>query len=219
MTRSRRNPAWLLALLFGGLLLVASCGGDDDDSVAPTATSSTGPTATVGDAPTGCPEVPYAVALRAAENESVGSESDAFEVTSAKAVKLAGGAAYTIYLADFPIDEGEISAFSAPSAPAGGTLVTLFLTTFNASEDPDMVEPGISIKYTPDFGVLTFRVVTQVGPKQYGSQQMAEGTVTVDEAGDAICGSVDYVDSAGDDIGDVQNRLQGTFSAPVVAEY
>jgi hypothetical protein len=41
----------------------------------------------------------------------------------------------------------------------------------------------------------------------------------VDEVGDAICGSVSYVDSASDDISKVQNRLQGVFSAPVVAEY
>lgn len=178
-----------------------------------------GTTQADADPPSKCADTPYAVQLRAASGDATGIELDSFEVVSAKAVRLADGAAYTIYLADFPISDDDISAFSQPEVPDDGAMVTLFLTTFNAPADPQIITAGTTIDYTPDFGVLTFRVVAQVGTEQFGSLHTAQGTVTVDEAGDYICGTVEYTDSASEDLSDVQNRLKGQFSAEVVAGF
>ena len=203
-------------------LLLAACGGGDDDDNEPT-TASGDPTATTavssgGDGGDSCRPTPYLMAVRAADGDTLGFEDAQFEVVSAKAVSLAGGAAYTIYLADYEIPDEQISAFSAPQPTDGQTLVTLFITTFNAGPDPEIVEAGMEIEFSPEFGVLTYRAVIQQGAEKYDSYAEARGSLSVTEVGDSICGDLTYEDTM-TDFSSIQNRLEGPFGAVVVAEY
>lgn len=146
-------------------------------------------------------------------------ENDVFEVVSARAVSLGGGAAYTIYLGDYEIPDDQISAFSAPQPGEGQTLVTIFITVFNGPENPPAIKAGEEIAFTPDFGVLTFRVVTQKGSETYSSYSAARGTVTLSDVGDSVCGEIVSEDSTKSDLSSIQNRLEGAFGAVVVKKY
>lgn len=211
--------------VIGGLLalslLVAGCGGGDDDSEPmdadgePTATTA----ATNGDDfGESCRPTPYLISVRAADGDTLGLENEQFEVVSAKAVSLGGGAGYTIYLADYEIPDEQISPFSAPEPAGGQTLITLFITTFNAGPDAEIVEAGTEIAFSPEFGVLTYRIIIQQGAEKYDSFAQARGNLTVTDVGESICGEVLYEDTM-TDFGSIQNRLEGPFGAVVVAEY
>jgi hypothetical protein len=218
--RTFTSPAFLGGVLALSLL-VAACGGDDDDTE-PT-TEAGDPTATTAasngsDGGDSCRPTPYLMSVRAADGDTLGFENAQFEVVSAKAVSLAGGAGYTIYLADYEIPDEEIGAFSAPEPADGQTLVTLFITTFNGGPDAEIVEAGTEIEFSPEFGVLTYRVVIQQGAEKYDSFAEARGTLTVTDVGESICGDVLYEDTM-TDFGSVQNSLEGPFGAVVVAEY
>ena len=212
-------------VILGGVLALslamAACGGDDDDAD-PTAEGGD-PTATTaasngGNGGDSCRPTPYLMAVRAADGDTLGFENEQFEVVSAKAVSLAGGAGYTIYLADYEIPDEQISAFSAPEPADGQTLITLFITTFNAGPEPEIVEAGTEIEFSPEFGVLTYRVVIQQGAEKYDSFVEARGNLSVTDVGESICGEVLYEDTMGD-FSSIQNRLEGPFGAVVVAEY
>ncbi len=215
-----RKSAWM-----GGALVLAlaaaACGGDDDDAV-PTSTGGA-PTATTAAANGGggaesCRPTPYLIALRGANGDEVGIDNEQFEVVSGKAVSLSGGAAYTIYLADYEVDDADIGAFSAPQPGEGETLVTLFITIFNGPANPPAIEAGTEIPFTPDFGVLTYRVTIQQGTETFSSYSQARGTLTVSDVGESVCGTVTYEDTQ-DEFDTIQNRLEGVFGAVVVREY
>jgi hypothetical protein len=157
------------------------------------------------------------VSLRAASGGNVAFENEQFEVVSAKAVSLAGGAAYTIYMADYEIQDSDIGLFSAPQPGEGQTLVTLFITIFNAGPNPPPIEPGTEIAFTPDFGVLTYRVTIQRGQEKFDSYAQARGSLTVTDVGESVCGTVTYEDTI-TDFDEIQNRLDGPFGAVVVRE-
>lgn len=219
-----RRVLWpvVLGSVLTFLLAVAACGGGDDDDTEPTAEAG-GPTPTTaasngGDGADSCRPTPYLMAVRAADGDTLGLENEQFEVVSAKAVSLSGGAGYTIYLADYEIPDEEISAFSSPEPADGQTLITLFITTFNAGPDPEIVEAGTEIEFSPEFGVLTYRIIIQQGDEKYDSFAEARGKLTVTDVGDSICGDVTYEDTM-TDFGSIQNRLEGAFGAVVVAEY
>lgn len=218
--------SFLSPVFFGGVLTlslaIAACGGGDDDDADPTAESGE-PTATTaasngGDGGESCRPTPYLMSIRAADGDTLGFENEQFEVVSAKAVSLAGGAGYTIYLADYEIPDEQISAFAAPEPIDGQTLITLFITTFNGGPDAEIVEAGTEIEFSPEFGVLTYRIIIQQGAEKYDSFAEARGNLTVTDVGDSICGDVTYEDTM-TDFGNIQNRLEGPFGAVVVAKY
>ena len=204
-------------------LLMAACGGGDDDDTEPTSEAGN-PTATTAASNGGdgggesCRPTPYLMSVRAADGDTLGFENAQFEVVSAKAVSLAGGAGYTIYLADYEIPDDQISAFSSPEPTDGQTLVTLFITTFNGGPDAEIVEAGTEIEFSPEFGVLTYRIIIQQGAEKYDSFAEARGSLTVTDVGESICGDILYEDTMRD-FGSIQNRLEGPFGAVVVAEY
>jgi hypothetical protein len=210
-----RRSAWPGALLTLALA-VAACGGGDDDS-SNGAGGDPAPTSAASDV-TGadsCRPTPYLTSVRAANGSEVAFEESQFEVVSAKAVSLAGGAAYTIYMADFEIPDSSIGIVSAPQPGEGETLVTLFITTFNGPANPPPIEAGTEIEFSPDFGVLTYRVTIQRGSETFSSFAQARGSLTVTDVGDSVCGTVLYEDTMGD-FGQIQNRLEGPFGAVVV---
>jgi len=206
-----------LAAFLSLSLALAACGGDDSGDEpssgadeTPTAASSGGES---------CRPAPYLISLRAAKGDTVAVDDVQFEVVAAKAVSLAGGAAYTIYLADYEIPDDQISSFSAPKPGANQTLVTVFITVFNGPANPPAIKAGEEIAFTPDFGVLTFRVVTQKGSETYSAYSAARGKVTLSDVGDSVCGEITYEDSATSGFSSIQNRLEGAFGAVVVKKY
>lgn len=187
-------------------LLAGACGGGDDDSAGgETATDATGATGAT-DATGGAGGGECAATELVFTNLETGEEVAA---TSAAAVSLEGGAAYTAYVADFALDAAELSLFSAPEVPDDGNLVTLAVTIFNATEPAEALEAGQRVEYTDEFGVLTFRVTHQAGETYYGTNNGASGTVTLTDVGDTFCAEVDYADE--------QKTLAGTLAAPVKA--
>ncbi|HQW50730.1 MAG TPA: hypothetical protein PL082_01630 [Tepidiformaceae bacterium] len=207
-----------LAAFLSLSLAVAACGGDDSGDEPSGGTDET-PTTAVSSGGELCRPTPYLISLRAAKGNTVAIDDVQFEVVSAKAVSLAGGAAYTIYLADYEIPDDQISSFSAPKPGADQTLVTVFITVFNGPANPPAIKAGEEIAFTPDFGVLTFRVVTQKGSETYSAYSTARGKVTLSDVGDSVCGEITYEDSATSGFSSIQNRLEGAFGAVVVKKY
>jgi len=207
-----------LAAFLSLSLALAACGGGDSDEEPSGATEET-PTAAVASGGKSCRPAPYLISLRAAKGDTAAVDDVQFEVVSAKAVSLAGGAAYTIYLADYEIPDDQISSFSAPKPGADQTLVTVFITVFNGPANPPAIKAGEEIAFTPDFGVLTFRVVTQKGSETYSAYSTARGKVTLSDVGDSVCGEITYEDSATSGFSSIQNRLEGAFGAVVVKKY
>jgi len=207
-----------LAAFLSLCLAVAACGGDDSGDEPSGGTDET-PTTAVSSGGESCRPTPYLISLRAAKGNTVAIDDVQFEVVSAKAVSLAGGAAYTIYLADYEIPDDQISSFSAPKPGADQTLVTVFITVFNGPANPPAIKAGEEIAFTPDFGVLTFRVVTQKGSETYSAYSTARGKVTLSDVGDSVCGEITYEDSATSGFSSIQNRLEGAFGAVVVKKY
>ena len=132
---------------------------------------------------------------------------DAATFDHAAGVSLGDGAAYTVYLSDAAIDPGSISMVNTPKPTDGHHLATVALTVFNAKDTPKPIEAGATITYTPDFGVLTFRVTDQTGEQTYGQNQNAQGKVDVTAVGDKVCFDIDYSDD--------QKKLSGSVEAPV----
>jgi len=137
MVNKRRMGLWVTVAM---MLLVgtAACGDDDAGEAGDATTSTTAgestTTTTIAALPAACERVPYAVELRIDGEGPL----ETFDVVDAIAVRNAGGRAYTVYLADFPIDRDDSSYSFVTEPPAGGTVVQTGLTVFNAS-DPDAV--------------------------------------------------------------------------------
>lgn len=195
-----RHSRLLLPFIAFLSLLVGACGGGDDDSTggetAPDATDATDATGGGDCAPT---DLVFT-------NIETGEEVTA---TSAAAVSLEGGAAYTAYVADFALAAADLSLFSAPEVPDDGNLVTVAVTIFNATEPLEALEVGQQVEYTDEFGVLTFRVTHQSGETLYGANSGASGTVTLAGVGETFCAEIDYADE--------EKTLSGTIAAPVKA--
>lgn len=219
MPRSHTWKNLARATAFALSLALVGCGGGDDQNPSAPDGAGDSPSPAARASSESCRPAPYLVSLRAAHGDEVAIENDVFEVVSAKAVSLGGGAAYTIYLGDYEIPDDQISAFSAPQPGEGQTIVTIFITVFNGPENPPAIKAGEEIAFTPDFGVLTFRVVTQKGSETYSSYSAARGTVTLSDVGDSVCGEIVYEDSTKSDLSSIQNRLQGVFGAVVVKKY
>lgn len=219
-----RKLDWRLVFAAALIALVAAlalaCGGDDDDGsdddngdTASATTSGSGNSS--GDAAGACPALPYTIALKAARGATIGNDDQSFRVTSSRAVSLAGGAGYTIYLANYDIPDGEVGGLAAPVPPGGKTLITVFLTTFNAQGTPAIIKTGDDIAYTNEFNKLTFRVITQVGKESFNANSAAKGSFKVTSTGDRVCGEIDYIDSATSDLSAVQNQVKGLIGADV----
>ncbi len=138
---------------------------------------------------------------------TIAETSDATTFDHAAGVSLSGGAAYTVYLSDAEIDPGSISMVNTPKPTDGHDLATVALTVFNAKGTPPPIEAGATIAYTPDFGVLTFRVIDDTVGKTYGQEQNASGDVKVTAVGDTLCFTIDYSDD--------EKSMSGTVEAPV----
>ncbi len=133
-----------------------------------------------------------------------------FTATSAAAVSLEGGKAYTLYLADFDLTVDDLG-FSNPEVAEGDTMVMVAVTVFDAP-DPEAVEPVAvddEIVWSDEYGVRTFTVVAQAGDTAFGDRTGAEGTVAVTAVGDRFCGTVEYTDG--------EKSISGTFEAPAKA--
>jgi|GEM_PF-6436920 len=59
----------------------------------------------------------------------------AFDAASAQAIAVAGGAGYTIWVTDFPVDPSSVDGLSSAPTTADGTTFSVLLTVFNSSGD------------------------------------------------------------------------------------
>lgn len=215
MTTARASESRItrmVALATLGLLalLTSACSGDDKDDSGggdnqqaasdTTAASGTDDTSGGDDSSGDC---------AATEVTFTGAGTEGFEPVATLAASLVEGAAYTVYLADFEMDEADLSMFSAPTPAEGETLVTVAVTVFNAEEDPAPIEVGTEIPYTDEFGVLTFRVTSQTGETLAGNNTDATGSLTVTAVGDTFCAEIDYTDG--------EKSIKGTIQAPAKA--
>ncbi len=132
-----------------------------------------------------------------------------FTASSAVAVSLEDGKAYTLYVSDFPVASDDISMFSNPEPPEGKALFMVFNTVFNAPDASavEAVAVGDEVKYSSEFGIRTMTMTAQKGSEPFQSNQGAEGMMKVTGVGDTFCGSIEYKDD--------EKSLNGTFKAPV----
>lgn len=205
-------------VVIGALILAPACGGDDDVAGADPvpADQPNDPGEDADDADDGA-------GIGAGDNESIVATAgtcaglsvngtspgnDVFSATSAAAVSLEDGRAYTMYLADFELTLDDVSAFGTPTVPEGGTMFTVAVTVFNAP-DPDALQPlapGQVIEYTGEFEVLTFVVTGRDDAGIHGNSMGAEGTLEITGSGGTFCGTVTYTDG--------EKSLTGTFESP-----
>lgn len=188
-----------LALLATATILLGACSdgdGDDADAAGDDAATTTAAASDGGEGTCAGTDLTY-----------TGPGTEAFDPVSTLAVEVTDGAAYTVYIGDEEIDPGSVGIVSSPQPSADGTLVTLFVTTFNVEGEPPTVELGEPIAYSDEFRVLTFKVMSQAGETINGNNVGGSGTVTVTSLGDTFCAEVEYTDD--------EKSLSGTIEAPM----
>ncbi|MEO6987219.1 MAG: hypothetical protein ABI239_01070 [Aquihabitans sp.] len=177
----KRSP--LVRLLLGELpALMVGCSSASDSSTPDSdngADQSSSPGEGDGAPATDCPGTEATI--------NITETDETAELTHAGGVSLSDGAAYTVYVADSEIDSSKISMVATPEPEAGHRLVTVAITIFDAGGTPSVIAEGTEIPYTPDFGVLTFRVTDDTGDQAYNSSAEAAGRVTMTKVGEAAC--------------------------------
>lgn len=168
----------------------SASGSDDQERAGSPATASTAPADCATDLVATYPDI--------GEVELTGS---------AEAVALGDGAAYTLYVGDYVIPTEDIEV-STVIPPDGSHLVALFVTAFNAEEPQPPIEPGTTVVWTDETGVLTFSSIFYEGNTDWSASAEASGELTVLDVDDeSICVEVDYRDA--------ERILVGTIAAPV----
>ncbi len=214
------------SLIAAATLLLAACGGSDGDETSDTSSGDSDTSSDAAETPDEAADDNGDAAddadtandggdAGAAGGSDCEPTSGSFEsvdgavstsIGGAAAVSLEGGAAYTVYLAAQDLSPDDIGSFSGPDATADAPVIALPITIFNAEGELQPIEAGVSIPYTPDFGVLTFRVTADLGDEFLGNNVDAEGTVTITNVDGNLCGTVDYSDG--------EKSLTATFDAP-----
>lgn len=134
----------------------------------------------------------------------------AFDAASTQAIAVAGGAGYTIWVTDFPVDPSSIDGLSSAPTTADGTTFSVLLTVFNSPGDPAPIEPGDTAPASTDFGKLVFNTLATVAGVDFNNNSGMNGEVVVDSVDqNRICLSIDYSDD--------QKTAFGTITADIVA--
>lgn len=186
----RLLPAFALALT----VLVTGCGGDEDSG---------------GSDAEGAPEAGVDGAADCTTDLVVrypdGSEQTLD--TSAEVVSLGDGAAFTFYVGDYEIPTDDITTATV-KPPEGSHLAVVFLTVFNAEEQPDPIEAGVTVEPDAEQGVLTFSSILYDGAEAFGSASNATGELSVVAVSDeSVCIDVDYADDEKTLTGQVAARV------------
>lgn len=125
---------------------------------------------------------------------TVTSTGETATLTDAAAVSLGGGAAYTMYVADFPLDLGQASLATDPDVEAGGHLATIAATVFQPEGAPGPIAAGTVVPAGTQTGELVFVATLQSDTEQYQNNSGLTGSLTMREVGPAVCVDVDYAD-------------------------
>ncbi len=135
----------------------------------------------------------------------------AFDAASAQAIAVAGGAGYTIWVTDFPVDPSSVDGLSSAPTTADGTTFSVLLTVFNSSGDAAPIEPGDTAPASTDFGKLVVNTLATVAGVDFNNNSGMNGELVVDSVDqDRICLTIDYSDD--------QKTAFGTITADIVAE-
>ncbi len=209
-----------IAAVFAALVVSSGCGGDDDAGTESTADISV---TTQGGAnhTADCPEPPFMLELHAAQGDEPVIDEPDFAVVDTVAVDVGEGAALTLYAGDYEFDPADFAVFTTPTAPAGKTLLTIAITTFNATDTPEPIRAGEEVPASAgpdDFGTRTVTVIVDRGGSLYNQAHQASGTLTVvDVSDDQVCVAIDYRDDLfGAEDGSLGKALRGAFTADVV---
>lgn len=131
-------------------------------------------------------------------------------VQSAQAIEIADGAAYTLWLTDFPVDPSAIDGLSSAPTTADGTTLSIMLTVYNAPPDPPIVRQGDVAPASTDFGILVVNALAVVAGVDFNDSTGIRGDLIVDKiTDDQICVTLDYSDD--------QKSAVGTITADIVA--
>ncbi len=118
-----------------------------------------------------------------------------FTVTDGAAVKLQGGAAYTMFISDYPIERKTLGAATL-HPPAGKVLITVMITHSKTEESPQPLTAGQTISTTPDESGRAFELIMERGEDRYTLSREATGKLEVLRLDDSqICVSIDYSDA------------------------
>ena len=132
-----------------------------------------------------------------------------FTVVSGAAISLRGGGAYTLFLADYPIELASLGTTSL-HPPAGKVLITAMIDGAMPDKPQLPVAKGNVIATTPDESGRAFKLIMERGEDRYTLAREATGKLEVLAVDDAkICVSIDY--------GDVEKKsVKGVVSLDIV---
>ncbi len=206
---------------------LAGCGGDDDTSTE-TAESDTGDSTASSDSdttestvPDGCPAEPFTAEIQL-DNEFAGEPSvplTTMEIVDTFAIQIdEAGSAFTIYLADYELDRAAFDdPFYTPEPGDGQTLVTVFVTAFNAEEALAPLAAGDVVTGSSEFDTRVLNVIAQQGAALYNSGN-PDGQIEILAVDDSyLCAAIDYFDlvDPNDPASAQQKIVRGSFTAEV----
>lgn len=225
----------------------AACGGDDadvatdsvdqtgsvdqtddvdqtDESADSTSTEdlSTTTVATASTPDPACPTAPFPFEVQLA-NEFAGEPTVPLgPITFVDAIALQlddSGGAFTIYLADHDLDPDDFEGyFDEPTPGPDQTIVTAYITSFNATAPLPALEAGDVVEGTAALDTLTFNVIAQRGDAMYNSGN-PRGTIEITAIDDSyLCATIDYADLVDQNDPDSaeQKVVRGSFTAPII---
>lgn len=175
MTRTR--SASLLIAPFA-LAVLAGCGGEDSD-----------PDAKAGGSCRTDLSVTYPDGTKVALDQ-------------AEAVKVAKGAAYTIYVGDYEIPTKDI-ATATVTPPDGKHQATIYLTPLGSLSSAPVITAPTTVEYSTAPDVLTFSTVLLSKDGLANQASNASGSLTVSTLDNTICLTVEYRDDEKQVTGDV----------------
>lgn len=137
------------------------------------------------------------------------SSGAATTLTSGGAVSLGGGAAYTLYAADFPIDTSGATVAYEPQGPPEGHVAMLAATVLNANGHTEPIAAGTAVAAGVTPGELVLVTRYDAGQESFNNNSGATGQITFDEVGESVCVTVDYADE--------EKQMTGTIASPTAA--
>ncbi len=192
--RALSRPGWMIGVV-AAVVALAGCGNGTEAGPETTDIPVTAPPTGTGDGSHGC-----------IETVIVGASPDNADFVATETFAQPGeDGGYTLFLANFALDEDAILEGTAPSIPDAGTLFVVTASPPEAGSDGEIVAvaPGDEFGVATGTGEPGFHV--ELSGAESSPAVDPEGSLWVTETSDRFCGEIAYRDA--------EKSLAGTFEA------